>query len=207
MAGCFYLLLNVTILRAQESCSSSLCTATGEGQKLRHLPSHRPPRRSQEHCNLYTRRDLHWVPRRGWVRGFTLHSDTPRCGQLLSVSCPEAQTPSLPLQGLKAAAVVCTEEERRSLGSYEWGCKQGRTEENPSQGGSHSNQGFQSRNTAPLSCQTSFTKHKFKRKTKDFKTGRSGCWTPTESSGRKATKPALMHVKTPGLCSHLQDAR
>lgn len=139
------------------------------------LPQARPPRRSQEHCNLYTRRDLHWVPRRGWVRGFTLHSDTPRCGQLLSVSCPETQTRSPPLQGLKAAAVVCTEEERRSLGSYEWGCKQRRTDENPSQGGSHSNQGFQSRDAASLSCQTSFTKHKFKQKTKDFKSGRSGC--------------------------------
>ena len=214
-----YLLFNVTILPAQEYLQSEPSVQQlGRASQASPLPQvQQAPHRPQEHCNLHTRRDLDWVLRLGWVRGVTplrYRSDTPGCRQLYQ--CPVLrhrrllfQTPSLPFQGLKAAAIAGAGAQRKSAGLWgptKWGCEQWRTEENPSQGGSHPNQGFQFRDAAPLSCQTALTKHKFKQKDKDFKSGKSGYWAPTESSSNKPMKPALIHVKTQGLCSRLQDA-
>lgn len=159
--------------------------------------------------------DLDWVPRLGWVRGFTLLTygvtlqDADNCISVLSWDTEVLfQTPSLPFQGLKAAAIVGAgpqRKEHRSLGSGEVGVWAVENREKPSWGGSHPHQGFQFREAAPLSCQTSLTKHKFKQKTKDFKSRKSGYWTPTKLWSQ-ALEASTESCKAQGLCSRLQDA-
>ena len=48
---------------------------------------------------------------------------------------------------------------------------------------------------APLSHQTSLTKHKFKHKTKDFKTAKPERKTSTKCSGHRPKKPSLINKK------------
>ena len=110
------MLFNVTILPAQEYLQSEPSVQQlGRASQASPLPQvQQAPHRPQEHCNLHTRRDLDWVLRLGWVRGVTplrYRSDTPGCRQLYQ--CPVLrhrrllfQTPSLPFQGLKAAAIA-----------------------------------------------------------------------------------------------------
>ena len=187
--------------------------------RVRHLPSHRRSKLHTDPRSTATSTQggtwtgfldwAGWEVSPYWPTGVTLQ-DADNCISVLSWDTEVLfQTPSLPFQGLKAASIAGAGPQRKSTGLWgptRWGCEQWRTEENPSWGSSHPHQGFQFREAAPLSCQTSLTKHKFKQKTKDFKSRKSGYWTPTENSGHKPLKPALSHVKTQGLCSHLQDA-
>ena len=119
-------------LRHRNTCRVSALYSNWGGSVSQASPlpqAQQAPHRPQEHCYLHTRRDVDWVPRLGWVRGVTLlryRSDTPGCRQLYQ--CPVLrhrrllfQIPSVPFQGLKAAVGRSTEEEHRSLGSYEVG--------------------------------------------------------------------------------------